>query len=766
MYTVVSKIKICNVKKHPIMAAIVIVQIAFLLLLLAKSCIAPRRIINVDMELFSVDGENTYLKDGSVYFRNQGSIGDDNNLNVSTGKMGIPSGGYRVEIAYDSEVNEDKINENNANVSVSSRWRIIFDTVTLDDQNNLVSGKLWIPFYSDCNDLKINISYNGHGTLNVNHITLTEALWYRFIRALGFGILFIVLDLGFLIFYTNVEVRIKRSHAILLLITIAASIPFFSKTLFGGHDLYCHLLRIVSVAEGLGNGQFPVRMNTELNNGYGYPWSIYYCDLFLYPSAILYRMSVPLRMCYQIYVMMVNAATTAFTYLAIGKFTKRTSAKLLGTGLYVLCIYRLVNVNVRAATGEYTAMTFLPLVVAGLYLIYTKEKPKFKDWLYLTCGMSGVIMSHVLTGEMIALNIVLLCIVLLRKTLTKDVFLSLVKAAMLTVGVTAWFLIPFLDYYVHHVTLVQKGDLRLLENSATEVIYLFQFFSPGKGVGHYITIGLPLIMVIGLVLFCLKKYKMNEPQRESILRLLSGFAFLNILFVSKYFPWGRIQNHLGIDGVGYQVGTIQFAWRFLGIASVLLVFAMIIAMNMLADHDVKSIRMVTLVLVGCIVISTGFFYYRYADEVGTSSNNILQPYSNSDNLYLLDGTDRSVENRSQPNVVSGNVTISYHYRDQGVYRLNIENKDDVAAEVSVPIYNYRYFNAYDENGTLLDKNSTDRKCLSVKIPASYKGEITVKYESPYLWRAAELISVICIVFVAWRLLSPSFIRKPKRPMNV
>lgn len=760
MYTMVNKI--CNVKKHPIMTAIVIVQIVFLLLLFTKACITPRQIINVDMESFAVDGENAYLKDGSVYFCNQGSIGDDNRLNVSTEEMGIPSGAYRVEIAYNSEVNDNKINENNANVSVSSRWRISFDAVTLDDQNNLVSGKLWIPFYSDCNDLKINISYNGKGTLNVDHITLTEALWYRIIRLVGFCILFLLMDLGALIFYTNVEMPIKRSHAILLLITIVASLPFFSKTLFGGHDLYCHLLRIVSVAEGLGNGQLPVRMNTELNNGYGYPWSIYYCDIFLYPSAVLYRMSVPLRICYQIYVMMVNAATTVFTYLAVGKFTKRTSLKLLGTGLYVLCIYRLVNVNVRAATGEYTAMTFLPLIVAGLYLIYTKEKIEFKDWLYLTCGMSGVIMSHVLTGEMIALNIVLLCIVLLKRTLAKEVFSSLVKAAALTVGITAWFLIPFLDYYMHHITLVQKGDLRLLENSTVEVIYLFQLFSPGKEVGHYITIGLPLIMVIGLVLICLKKYKKNETQRNNLLRLISGFAFLNILFVSKYFPWGRIQNHLGIEGAGYQVGTIQFAWRFLSIASILLVFAMIIAMNMLADHDIKSMRMVTLALVGCIVFSAGFFYYRYADEVGTSSNNILQSYSNSDNLYLLDETDRSVQDRSRPEVVSGNVIINSYYRDRGVYKLYVENQDKADAEVSVPIYNYRYFNVYDENGTLLDKNTTDKKCISVKVPASYEGKIAVKYESPYLWRAAELISIICIMFVVWKLLIPISMKKLKK----
>ncbi len=743
-----------KIKKHPIIWATVIVQIAFLVLLLAKASITPRKIINVNMESFAIDGENAYLKDDSLYFCNHGAISDNNRLNVSSWIGGISSGAYSVDIAYNSDVNDSKINENNAYVSMSSKWRISFDTLTLDDQNNLVSGKLWIPFYTGCNDLRIDISYNGKGTLNVSHITLTESLCYRFMRVLGFGIMFMLIDLALLAFYTNIEVPIKRSHAILLLILIVASFPFFSTTLFDGHDLSWHLLRIVSVAEGLENGQFPVRMNTELNNGYGYPWSIYYCDIFLYPVAILYRVSVPLRICYQIYVMMVNAATIVFTYLSIGKFTKRTSIKLLGTALYVLCIYRLVNLNVRAATGEYTAMTFLPLIVAGLYLIYTKEKPEFKDWVYLTCGMSGVIMSHVITGEMIALNIVLLFVILIKKSLMKDVFISLVKAASLTIGITAWFLIPFLDYYMHHVTVVQRGELRLLDYTTEEAVYLFQLFSPGKGVGHYIALGLPLIIVIGLILYSLNKYKKNEKQSEvCLLRLLSGFAFLNILFVTKYFPWGKIQNHVGLYGVGYQIGTIQFAWRFLSIASLLLVFAMVIAMNMLAAHDMKSMRIVTLTLICCIVISTGFFYYRYADEAGSASYNIMQPYSNSDNLYLLDGTDRSVQDKSQPEVISGKATVVSYYRDYGVYKLNVENPEDVDAEVSVPIYNYRYFNVYDKNGRMLDKGTTDKKCLSVKVSASYNGEITVKYESPYLWRVAELISLICIAFVAWKLIS-------------
>ncbi len=75
----------------------------------------------------------------------------------------------------------------------------------------------------------------------------------------------------------------------------------------------------------------------------------------------------------------------------------------------------MVNVNIRAAAGEYTAMTFLPLIVAGMYMIYTSEKPSYKEWRFLTFGMAGVIMSHVVTGEIIVINLLLLCLILIKK---------------------------------------------------------------------------------------------------------------------------------------------------------------------------------------------------------------------------------------------------------------------------------------------------------------------------------------------------------------
>ena len=568
-------------------------------------------------------------------------------------------------------------------------------------------------------------------------------------------------------FYKNTEIFKQKSYMILLLIVIVSSMPFLSSVLFWGDDINAHLLRIVSVAEELGNGQFPVRMETELNNGYGYPWSIYYCDIFLYPAAILYKWGVSLRECYHLYVIFVNAMTTGLAYLAFGKIARNESIRLLGTGLYVLCIYRLVNLNVRAAVGEYTAMAFLPLIVVGLYLIYTKESPGREDWMYLAFGMSGVVMSHILTGGIIAINIAILCFALLKRTLTKKVLISFLKAVGVTIGITAWFWVPFLDYYLNHVTLVQNSDLRLLSKSTVDFVFLFQLFAPGKQNGHYITIGLPLILGIGVVSWCFMRYRENGGginKNLHVLKILSGLAFLNILFVTKFFPWGRIQNYLGLDSIGYQIGTIQFAWRFLGPALVLLAFAIVIALNLMDRNKEKDFRTIFFSLIAAIVLAVGFFHYQYTDEGKTFKFDAVRPYSKSDRLYLLDKTNRSMQDIAMPRVLSGNVRLRVFGRKGSDYKIYIENKTKETAMVSMPIYNYRYFNAYNKNGVLLSKEALANNCFSVYIPGLYHGDVIVRFVPPYQWRLAELISISFIISIVWGMLSSRYLfPKPKSP---
>lgn len=77
--------------------------------------------------------------------------------------------------------------------------------------------------------------------------------------------------------------RKRISGFLLFVIWFIADIPFMMSYLpvaTTGHDLIFHLYRIEGIAQGLIEGQFPVRMQTVQAAGYGYPVSIMYGDIF------------------------------------------------------------------------------------------------------------------------------------------------------------------------------------------------------------------------------------------------------------------------------------------------------------------------------------------------------------------------------------------------------------------------------------------------------------------------------------------------------
>lgn len=738
------KINIEMIKKHSVMTALFALQITVIIVLFLYSCISPRRIVEIDAQRFGVSADNVSVQGDKLVISEKDSVNADNKQSITTKEFGLTSGAYEISIPYDSQVDNNQLDKYNADVSISSKFKIYTDSMRLNDQDNVVYGKIWIPILSNCDDLTLKITYNGSGPLEVGTITFTESVLYRFARLAGFVFLFIFADIVIVALFTDISLPINRVHVSLAAIVFAASIPFLGKVLFSGHDQWFHLLRISSLAAEIENGQIPVRMSTVINNGYGYPNSIYYGDIFLYPSALLYLCSVPLRVCYQIYVITVNMVTALVTYFTLAIVTKNVNLRLLGSAVYTLCMYRIINLNTRAAAGEYTAMAFLPLIVAGIYLIYTKEKPRFKDWIPLSVGMAGVILSHVVTAEMLVINLALLCIVLMKKTLKKDKLFAFVKAVVLCIGLTAWFVVPFVDYVTSQKTMVQEDDLRLLENNTQELIYLFRMFSPGTEGANYLTVGISMVLAIVIVVYCLAKYCKNNEEKSWQLRMFTSFAFLNLFFVSKYFPWSRIQKHLDVEGLGYQIGTIQFSWRFLCIVSVVLTFAVVIALERISLENKKLYTYSCVAMLLCITLSVGFYYYRYPDEVSNRTRNIYQPYSNSDTLYLLEGASKTVRNASKVDVLEGEAKISRYYKEDGVAFISVDNREKSNAVISAPIYAYKYYKVY-RNGQEISHGITDTKCISFVVPADYCGEYQISFEPPVSWRISEIVSLLVAV---------------------
>lgn len=735
------------VKSHPVISTVFIIQILFVLVLSIISVVKPREMVSVDFSTANNLESNVYIENNILHFVPLGDAEGNNEQTISFPIATLPSSSYTISVNYDSLIENNKLSDGNCYVELSSKYWIDFNKFLLDDEHNNRISKFWIPRFSKIDDLSLDLQYTGEGPLEIHSINIEENKKYRLYSIAQLLLLLIIVDFIILLFFTSYKIDFSRKNYALILIIFAASIAFLqSRSLFFANDMEFHIQRIVGLARGIQNGQFPVRLSTEFNNGYGYPTSIYYSDIFLYPVAILYMFAVPARVCYEAYGIIANIITALVAYYSFGKISGNENTKLVGTAVYLLSSYRLANLFIRGAVGEYTAMVFTPLVIVSIYLLYTDAQKNKDSWIMLSIGMSGLILSNIVTVEMIIINVIVLVILLPKKTFKKDMILSVCKAAACCIGLTAFFSVPFLDYMLSHTTIVQKGDLRLMEDTAQEAIRAFALFTPkGKQYGYE---GLGMVLIVGLLIsiicFIMNRYDMNA--RVTTLRYFVVFAIMNFVFMWKVFPWDGIQSRLGIEGLGYQLGTIQFPWRFLGISAILISFAVVLSLDLLKERNDSYYNISILALISCIVISVGFFYYTIDDSEELEYYGYVDEFGMTDNLYLLNGSHRSELYVSEAKVLAGDAVINSYYKSDGVAHVDIVNEGNDTSTIEVPIFAYKYYDITDNMGSKYNYEISDFNCIMFEVPSQYNGSMSIRFKEPILWRVSEVISVLFFVF--------------------
>ena len=698
---------------------------------------------------------------------------EDKAMTFSTTGSAVRSGAYEVTVQYFSCQTPDAPTfsalHSAGSLSFASAGNpsaIHADAVILDDCHRTVTTRLWVGYGAKMRDLTATLTY-GEGQLYLYGITLTEQPIYRAARLVGFVLLAALLDLALLLLFArgdeNAPARRRRYAVPLVLAGIAllASLPLFSNYLYFGHDLDYHLQRITAMAAELSYGQFPVRLTTDSLNGYGYANPLCYCELFLTLPALLYNAWLPLRTCYQVYIFAVTLATAAIAYYSFGTITASRKLGLLGAGLYTLSCYRMVCIYVRAAVGEYTAIAFLPLILAGLYNIYTTEKPRFAQWAPMAFGMAALVQCHLLSCELIALLLVVFCLLRLRETLRPARLLAWLKAALLALALSAWYFFPFL-ISTREINLMVNGPL--IGKIQGQGTYLVQLFSPfGCGYGGTadgtsndmtLTLGLPLAAGFMLVIYCLLRRE-RWQQQETLHRMQTafGFAMLTLVLSLRVFPWDGVQNWLG-RAAGKMAGMFQYPWRFLSLATVLLCLAVLLAVQLLQEKNVRLAKGAAAALAACALLTVGVVQTQITTGMSEQAYNVFlnrQPNAATGvGEYLIDGTSGYETIWAQPKPGSEELQLLSYEKRGGKAYLTVENDGD-AADISVPIFNYGHYYAVDEaTGDAYALGTGENARITLNIPAGYTGTIVIAYHAPVYWRVFELASLLALIgSVGW-----------------
>lgn len=685
-------------------------------------------------------------------------------LFATTRWIDIPAGSYQVAVTYVNNGDTGQVDFLNEIMPCAR-----YDAATLPAGNTRTVFSLWMPYECETAQLQFTADCGEGQVMYITGAQLVPTHAFAYVHFLTAAVFFFLLDWALLVATRRLPFPLRSVKARYSMLALAAIVAFACLPLGLGyltyaHDQSIHLSRIEGLKAGLLAGQFPVRMDPALLDDRGYPFSLMYADLLLYPAAILRIIGFSLQAVYKLYVAAITLGTALITRHVLRKMLGSERLALLGTALYVLSFYRLSNIFVRGALGEYTAMMFLPLVIYGLWRIYTQaENGAAWCWLGLAVGFSGIVQSHLLTAEMAGLFTALFCLLRWRKTFTKPVFGALCKAVGAAVLWNLWFLVPLLHYMALGVCQVSSAnDATILFDKATYVGQIFLMFGPGQGFAESlgaglsaempITIGAALALGGGLFLLALldPAVRRASPALTRFGSWCCGLAALALWMSTDIFPWYDLYRT--DSAAAHLFAKLQFSWRFLALATALLAVGTGCALALLRRVRPELAKQAAAALLALTVLPAGYLLYdvcRSSDVVYYQSlgaiNNVPDQVGGGEYLPgTMENTDLTYLLPQFPAEV-----VPEAYNKEGLSLSLTARNEGGDASVTLPLLAYPGYTLTADGGAALGEKDG---YLTLELPAGWQGSAGVRWTGFWFWRAADLVSLVSLAATAvlWR----------------
>ncbi len=561
--------------------------------------------------------------------------------------------------------------------------------------------------------------------------------------------------------------------ALLILVIIISSWPFLTPYAPYGNDTEFHITRIHYLAQALANGDFPARMQAGWLNNSGYPISIMYGDLLLYPAAFCVLLGMSITEAYNATIIATNIASTLIAYASFKVISKSRMASTVGTTVWILSYMHLIDSLARGAVGELQASLFYPLIACGIYLLFSRDERNSGQhaWAWLSIGASGIIYTHVLSTLMVLFVTIPALVVGLFIRHDRSVGKNLLMAAGATLAMSAAFIVPFLDFYLTVEMRVNSPDAVPFENwtvepvndavSATALnpaVYLNAFV--GMGYSSIMTpsfglivkeIGLSLIVIFLGSIVCAIVYRRKMMTRERsivLISLLAGFALL-LFMISDRFPWW---NDAGLWGMLIKpLLALQFTWRLLLPASFMMALVAVLMCAWMQKANVKITPLVSVILV-IIAVSEG----AYSVATFASEEDLLTPesvtarYDNkrsdvSVGEYLPKTASRFYKG-DDPFYVDG-IDVESYGRDWTDYEVTLSSESGGTAFLPMFFYKYQVLDTSSFEGDA-QIYPEEGGFIGLQVAPESRGTLTARFEAPLFWDIALLVSYISVFSLA------------------
>ena len=229
-----------------------------------------------------------------------------------------------------------------------------------------------------------------------------------------------------------------------------------------------------------------------------------------------------------------------------------------------------------------------------------------------------------------------------------------------------------------------------------------------------------------------------------------GFGALAIWMASTLFPWYTI--YLNVEWLSKLLGKLQFAWRFLSLATILLAVCACCALAVLRWGKTSWLRPAAVLLVLLTVIPAGFLTYevsRNSEVVNYQSlaaiDNLAEQVGGGEYMPygMADGSLNAWE-VTEPTFDDA-LTVSDYTFGTLEASFACTNASDQEATAVLPLFSYPGYRLTADDGATLGEQDG---LIAVTLPAGYSGTVQVKFVGFWFWRLADLISLAGIVGTA------------------
>lgn len=527
--------------------------------------------------------------------------------------------------------------------------------------------------------------------------------------------------------YKKITENKKNTIIFILILTLLSSIPvFIFPGIKKGDDTYFHLSRICAISDNIKNLKIFSGVYPGYFNGYGYANGLFYPDIFLYIPAIATAIGLNVITSYKIFLILINLLSITSIYISIKGISKNKYASILGSVIYAFASYRLVDMFERAALGETLAFIFAPLVIYGIYEIIFKN---YKKFYILTIGMTGLILSHIVSTYMIGILLLIICLINIKQLLKEKRILYLMLAALLTLLLTSYFLLPMLEqmisqtFYYSNTSNISEFEL----SKRTVPFYLLFLEIPNLRKAVFNKYWVPSGIGIIFIYFVYKKIKHKEIKDKFINQnFIIGILFLILTTLTPFWNLNIVKKVLY---------PIQFPWRFYLIPTLLLTISGSILISKIKEskkllRNTLIISMISLISIFIISI------------IPSRIKNIVE-YDASYAEYLPVEIDKDYI-KERGTIITSNNKVETSFKKTGTtMKIQFKQKDN-DTYLELPLIYYKGYEAII-NKTNLETFKTENGLLGIKINDIKEGTIDVSYDGTTLSKTTKITSLISLM---------------------